>query len=1107
MPNPYISPKEAHVREKVLSPYSTIIKKGLLAITAFLILAAGGGGNAWALPGANGPHADYRPGYSSINCGGTNAACHVIYQGSFLPQTLDNLLGYTPANESYTNFCLSCHNASGEAHEKAAGTPSNNTYTNFTGLTPGNRGVSHSWKGAIGNAGTRIPTQPFFNRTGYMPKGIVACQTCHNEPIKGSEAFFPANQPEPWAATVDQGDHINYVISLGGPTSTPEYLNKYIRVFRSAAYLASPPTNRRDWKQYLVVPSEYTYNNNNITITFKTSQGTSYIYADLAEPYLRGSNAGNALCTDCHIDRVDASVSHPSGSGAKNNHPTGINYGYKFGLHSTLKPAPTGNAYIEAGQVLCTSCHDPHNAASNNGQILRESDETRLCADCHRTKLDGYSTAGSVNIHYGAKHVQNGEPPTVCTDCHGHNSNNVLLVKDVINGKRVNFQSFTGARSFGPDTGYGVCEVCHTKTNHHLSSNDPGGQGHNAGLDCVGCHKHETGFQPSGCDGCHGFPPGTGGKYGPVYYGWADNTGNKHPAHAQYIQEKYGLTGSALCACCHEGKPGTVHPELLDTAFINITSHIYWQGRWGTASFSGGGTIGKVNTSDDSCTNVACHSSSGTRLWNDAPTTCGSCHEYPGTAGDWTAGNGHSVRFDLNGTHLPTTGYNAATDTYDAMTADTSRCGKCHPNNSANHRNGTINAQASGNAACGSGGFTFNVATSHVKVTCSNARCHSGTTTPNWYGGTATCGVCHGNAAKSSEAPATPEDKDNCSNTGRGLHGVHMNYSSASYGKIGANRGNCAYCHAAPPDSAPTVTHNNGFVSITGHSATGRQNFNSVGLTYDFGTAACSNACHRNRAETAPWGNFTGTAVKLACRACHDDVQDKAASDFSLSGAHKQHLNSAITVNGGQVMGAAGDAGCQNCHPDNRNDRWSQGKADDGSKKAYPHASDGTNVVPDNAVINTGVGAAKSGLNTTCTGSCHRNTTVAKWGDATLNCDACHYYSDPPTLRNDSAVVRLSGSHSSHFKVAKNFNIHCASCHVVPLTGDTSHAHSLPPVPDNAVILPSLGWDVTTHRCLTTGGTTGQSCHGQANPLMNVTTPDFTKPGQYSSDECSICHK
>ena len=233
------------------SPGDGAVRINFLFIIAAITFFFGLSGPAWALSNATGPHADYRsgnPGYSNIGCANGNAACHVITQGSFLPQTLDNQATYTPTNENFTNFCLSCHNKTGEAHGKSVGTPSNNIYANRTGLIPGNSGVSHSWKGLIGNARTRAPTETFFNRTGYMPHGVVACQTCHNAPIQDASEWIDWIQ-----ATNPSNDQLNYTIL--GYSSTPQYLNQYLRVYRSAVALTSPPTFRRDRKQYLVAPS------------------------------------------------------------------------------------------------------------------------------------------------------------------------------------------------------------------------------------------------------------------------------------------------------------------------------------------------------------------------------------------------------------------------------------------------------------------------------------------------------------------------------------------------------------------------------------------------------------------------------------------------------------------------------------------------------------------------------------------------------------------------------------------------------------------------------------------------------------------------------------
>ena len=356
------------------------------------------------------------------------------------------------------------------------------------------------------------------------------------------------------------------------------------------------------------------------------------------------------------------------------------------------------------------------------------------------------------------------------------------------------------------------------------------------------------------------------------------------------------------------------------------------------------------------------------------------------------------------------------------------------------------------------------------------------------------CGDCHS---------APPVNADNCTNTARGLHGVHYNYSSATFKKTVANYGKCAYCHPTPPDTQPTVTHNNNYINITGYSS---GNIVSTGLTFTTGTpSTCTNACHRNRAQTAPWGNYTATTtggIKLTCDACHDDSNDNAST--TLSGMHKNHLLSNCTTPGAYgLISASADAGCQNCHPDNRNDLWKNGKADDGTVKAYPHATDGTHVVSDNVLLqNNIVSATKAGANTTCTTTCHTNDATLIWGatQTTAMCDLCHYYANPPTSAgNNAAVVKLSGAHSSHFGQYSNGTlITCTNCHADHTTDANfgGHARKLPPNPAYAVVNAGLGWNSTNHTC----SSTGTYCHGVGN-----TTPDFTTPG--STPACAVCHE
>ena len=290
---------------------------------------------------------------------------------------------------------------------------------------------------------------------------------------------------------------------------------------------------------------------------------------------------------------------------------------------------------------------------------------------------------------------------------------------------------------------------------------------------------------------------------------------------------------------------------------------------------------------------------------------------------------------------------------------------------------------------------------------------------------TITCGQCHGAYINSSggytEMPGvaayedvkTPQSADICTGTGRGLHGVHMNYSSATYGRWNrykntttSSRGACEYCHNKH-------YHENGYVEFSGVSVTTpTQKAISAGLRVSgtgigangldinqmTGTATCTAACHKGTSGSNPatWGNYTSSSIKLACDSCHGDSTSVNMTNFStanLSFGHGLHI---------AKLGVSGNAVCHNCHPDNTADQWSQGKADNGSVKAYPHATDGTNAQASTVASlgRIGGGGALQSFTfdyatQTCTGvSCHYGPVTWSNANASNNqgCASCHEY-------------------------------------------------------------------------------------------------------------------
>ena len=226
--------------------------------------------------------------------------------------------------------------------------------------------------------------------------------------------------------------------------------------------------------------------------------------------------------------------------------------------------------------------------------------------------------------------------------------------------------------------------------------------------------------------------------------------------------------------------------------------------------------------------------------------------------------------------------------------------------------------------------------------------------------------------------------------------------------------------------------------------------------------------------------------MKLTCNSCHPDINGASGTEPALSGNHAGHLGDGVIVPGRIKMNSANDAGCVNCHPNNTG----QGKAsiDNGTVKAYPHSSDGTNVVPDNVTLQGNISnPVKSGTNTTCTSACHPRSSTntnpsisIKWGSA-LNCNMCHYYeSNPSSSHNDAdSTGKLDGQHDLHF----DRGCKCTDCHVTTIPSSiATHVKysgfagisSMPPKSGNSGLVPGL-------KSSYTGGPAGTCDPGNSN--------------------------
>jgi hypothetical protein len=100
-------------------------------------------------------------------------------------------------------------------------------------------------------------------------------------------------------------------------------------------------------------------------------------------------------------------------------------------------------------------------------------------------------------------HAPNGAPGFPCTQCHDpHGTSNLNLVLDILTtpaGAQVPIRfdnlngRFDGSFASASAPGTGICEVCHTTTNHYRA--DGTGSPHFT-FSCLPCHLHTQGFNP-----------------------------------------------------------------------------------------------------------------------------------------------------------------------------------------------------------------------------------------------------------------------------------------------------------------------------------------------------------------------------------------------------------------------------------------------------------------------------------------------------------------------------------------------------------------------------------------------------------------------------------
>lgn len=142
-----------------------------------------------------------------------------------------------------------------------------------------------------------------------------------------------------------------------------------------------------------------------------------------------------------------------------------------------------------------------------------------------------------------------------CLSCHEirGSTSNLQLINTTVptpnSGDRaVVFTSFTGKNSFadGDDVYDGLCEVCHTQTNHHRNDGSDG-TSHFDGEDCRNCHTHDDEFSPSGPAGPGHDTHASQSVRGPSPLGCFDCHGNSFTT----FKDGKTLAETNVCDNCH----------------------------------------------------------------------------------------------------------------------------------------------------------------------------------------------------------------------------------------------------------------------------------------------------------------------------------------------------------------------------------------------------------------------------------------------------------------------------------------------------------------------------------------------------------------------------
>jgi predicted CxxxxCH...CXXCH cytochrome family protein len=615
------------------------------------------------------------------------------------------------------------------------------------------------------------------------------------------------------------------------------------------------------------------------------------------KPFLRVTNANDAICRDCH--RLRETTTHLTGS-----HP--INYRVYSTVYKSNTTAyrkvplsanvnnPTANPgkYLSSGKVVCSTCHAPHYADSSSATLGNRSTANGFAVDDPAKGLKGALqnskglllrtdpiglTPNAINLcsscHKETKNLNhNGKGQNVqCDHCHGahvdftgdNSAPNINLVRrDFSNmsagkklGANVKVLFRANTTAFLRADGKGICQICHTPTSatSGVAMHD---QPNTRRSDCLGCHKHSDGFSKSGCDSCHGQPPVQGkAAAGYTTDKYPDEAFTPHATHADVAYYEYG------CKNCHyDGTKAGSHnttPATFQSVFVDTAGSV--------GALAGFANVpANYNATTRNCSVVYCHSNGNPRVGagNAISWKSGSTPSWPNgknkilgqaseciTCHDSTVQSGSTISTNAHLGHV----FTAKIKCYVCHDATVTSDDIPSVKDRKKHANGTKDVVFVNQPLNFKGGaFSASFDPAPGAATCVNS-CHTNgagvhpVTPAKWTDqSTGACGTCH-------DAPPSST-----------LHPLHFT------GTIGPKLGNspvCASCH-----DTSAGTHANGVIDL------------KQGNSCD--------PCHPKDAGTPVWA----TTAIVTCESCHIAVAPNfkpsvVASEFRTYSAPLKSLN------------------------------------------------------------------------------------------------------------------------------------------------------------------------------------------------------------------------